>query len=218
MTMRKRNMLIVVGALAVTALAAVGVRAATSYTAPTTLGYSGTLLSGSSPAADGNYVLTFTLFGAATGGTALWTETQTSVPVTAGRFSVVLGATTAIPRTALDSTTPWLEIRVGSEVLSPRQQVTSVPYALRVPLQCRTVEVSQSVSQCNVTVTASCDADEFVVSGLCPGWGSTAASVLSGVASYGGDTGFNCVYIVPSGGSGCVTSSSLFAQARCCKM
>ncbi len=45
---------------------------------------------------DGNYVLTFRLYDAATGGNELWSEIQALVAVTDGVFSVTLGAVTEL--------------------------------------------------------------------------------------------------------------------------
>src|SRR5512136_3098407 len=64
--------------------------------APLYFNYQGLLLdSAGSPVADGDYELTFSIYDVATGGTALWSETQT-VTVTSGLFNVQLGLTTAL--------------------------------------------------------------------------------------------------------------------------
>ena len=63
---------------------------------PLTLGYQGVLTEASgTPLADGDYNLTFKLYDVATGGAALWTETQTA-SVFGGVFSVALGSATAL--------------------------------------------------------------------------------------------------------------------------
>lgn len=217
--MTKRKVAIVLGALTLAVLAAVGVRAATGFSAPSTLGYSGTLLTGSAPAADGNYVLTFSLFSSATGGTALWTETHTTVPVVAGRFSVVLGATSAITSATLNSKALWLEISVGSEVLSPRQMVTSVPYAMRSALQCRTVTTQSAAGGPYsgwATATAACDSTETIMGGGCIPSSSTSASYTTFSQSFADDLSYQCVFQFGSG-TPAVTQAGQ-AQARCCKM
>lgn len=48
------------------------------------------------PVADGDYGLVLSLYDAASGGSLLWTETQSSVAVTGGRFSIQLGAVTSL--------------------------------------------------------------------------------------------------------------------------
>jgi hypothetical protein len=138
---------------------------------------------------------------------------------------VVLGATTPIPSAALSSTELWLEITVGSEVLSPRQRVTSVPFALRAPLQCRTVTVTVTSGDCangcncnggtsgtwNASAVATCDPGEFLVGGACPGPGY--ASLL---ASSMTDTSYSCNAQTQACGN--TTTTSYTAMARCCKM
>src|SRR3989344_2144031 len=45
--------------------------------------------------ANGNYSIVFKIYDVSSGGTALWTETQSSVSVTDGVFQVELGSSTA---------------------------------------------------------------------------------------------------------------------------
>ncbi len=79
---------------------------------------------------EGPYTLTFRLYNAATGGTKIWEETQTNVPLTKGHFSVLLGQVT--PLTCGWTAPLWLSVQInaGAE-MSPRQQMTSVPLAMR---------------------------------------------------------------------------------------
>ena len=80
---------------------------------------------------DGNYDITFRIFGSVTGGSALHDETQVGVPVSHGRFSVQIGSVPGHPL-LLPFTVPyWLEIQVAPDVspLSPRIQFVSSPYA-----------------------------------------------------------------------------------------
>ena len=55
-------------------------------------------------------------------------ETQ-SVQVTDGLFNVQLGSVTAIDPADLIGDL-WLDIKVNSEQLSPRERLTAVPYAV----------------------------------------------------------------------------------------
>lgn len=74
--------------------------------------------------------LTFKIYGAATGGSAVWTETQTGVTVSSGLFAAALGAVNPLPPTVFASSGTYLEITVGSNVLSPRKLLTMAsPYA-----------------------------------------------------------------------------------------
>ncbi len=80
---------------------------------------------------EGPYTLTFRLYDAATVGTKVWEEIQPNVPLQGGHFSVLLGQITSL--TTMDWSQPrWLSIQVGTESeLAPRQQITSVPMAIR---------------------------------------------------------------------------------------
>ena len=80
---------------------------------------------------EGPYTLTFRLYDAQTAGTKLWEEPQTNVPLAGGHFSVLLGQIS--PLTTMDWSAPcWLSVQVNTDPeLAPRQQITSVPLAMR---------------------------------------------------------------------------------------
>jgi len=79
---------------------------------------------------EGPYSLTFRLYDAETLGTVVWQETQATVTLTKGNFSILLGQVT--PLTVDWSVPLWLSIQVGTATeLSPRQRITSVPLAIR---------------------------------------------------------------------------------------
>ena len=60
---------------------------------PPTLTYSGYITDAQQAPLDGTTIdATFTLYDAATGGTAVWAESFTGVPVTRGHFTVLLGS------------------------------------------------------------------------------------------------------------------------------
>ena len=96
---------------------------------PQTLSYQGVLTDNSGVnVTDGNYDLTFNLYAVETGGSALWTETQ-SVSISDGIFNVILGKVTSID---LPFDNPyWLGITVGTGTeLTPRIELTSAAYSL----------------------------------------------------------------------------------------
>jgi hypothetical protein len=97
---------------------------------PSTMSYQGHLTNGVSVnVPDGPYALTFKLYDVSSGGVALWTETQGSVTVTNGLFSVVLGSTT--PLAVPFDRQYWLGVTVGADPeMAPRALLTSVPYAM----------------------------------------------------------------------------------------
>ncbi len=78
---------------------------------------------------DGNHQLKLALYTAATGGSALYTETQT-VPVVKGVFNAIIGSVTAIPKSLAFDNAYFLGVSVdnGSE-LAPRTALNAVPYA-----------------------------------------------------------------------------------------
>ncbi len=74
----------------------------------------------------------FTLWGAATGGTALFTETQTVTPDENGVYSVLLGSVNQALGTIDFSDDKWLQVAIEGQVISPRYPLSSAPSALSV--------------------------------------------------------------------------------------
>jgi hypothetical protein len=79
---------------------------------------------------DGSYSVTFSIYSVPSGGSALWTETQ-SVTVTKGLFNVILGSVTPIPNSIFDSyVDTYLGILVEADAeMTPRQRLSSLGYA-----------------------------------------------------------------------------------------
>jgi len=64
---------------------------------PLTMSYQGLLTTGlGTPVADGSYDLQFDLYDSLSGGTSMWSETQTGVSVQRGTFNVILGSVTPL--------------------------------------------------------------------------------------------------------------------------
>ncbi|MCB9891763.1 MAG: collagen-like protein [Planctomycetes bacterium] len=75
--------------------------------------------------------MTFRLYSLETGGSVLWTESQT-VAVQQGVFRVELGTTTVLPDALLDRGTVWLSVQVAPDVeMTPRIALTSHAFARR---------------------------------------------------------------------------------------
>jgi hypothetical protein len=97
---------------------------------PRTMSYQGVLNDTSGqPIEDGNYEFTFKIYNVPSGGTALWTGTQTT-DVINGVFHVILGQ--FYPLDLPFDEPYWLGISTGGEPeFTPRVQLAAAPYALR---------------------------------------------------------------------------------------
>jgi hypothetical protein len=100
---------------------------------PPVISYQGKLTQPSkAPVADGAYSIQFAIYDVPTGGTALWSETNPSVQVKDGLFSVLLGSVVNLPANIFDSPDRYLGVKVGTDAeMTPRQQIASVPFAYR---------------------------------------------------------------------------------------
>jgi len=98
---------------------------------PRTLSYQGVLSDTSGvPKPDGSYTLTFRLYLASSGGSAIWTETKT-LNVKNGLFNTILADQTPFDTLVTFDKPYWLGIKVGTEPeLLPRIPLTSVAYSL----------------------------------------------------------------------------------------
>ncbi|HEX7069722.1 MAG TPA: tail fiber domain-containing protein [Rhodothermales bacterium] len=129
-----------------------------------TISYQGFLTVDGAAVDDPAATLTFRLFDAAEGGSAVWFEMHTGVAIEDGVFQVELGAST--PLTGVDfETRKWLGVALGgleAPLLEPRMPITAAPIALRA----RSLSDGAVVAGDNVTVTRSGDA--VVVSAVVP--------------------------------------------------
>ncbi len=97
-----------------------------------TISYQGYLVDANgNPVNAAALAMVFKLYNVASGGVALWAETQ-NVAVSNGLFSVELGATTPFSTSMLANNNDlWLGITIGSDTeMSPREKIASAPYAL----------------------------------------------------------------------------------------
>lgn len=85
------------------------------------------LVSGKFTDLTGNQSLTFELFAALTGGTALWSETHTITIASDGNWSARVGSQTAVPQAVLDGlaagTKYYFELTANGETFSPRKAI-----------------------------------------------------------------------------------------------
>jgi len=80
---------------------------------------------------NGTYSIVFSMYTTASGGSAVWTETQGSVVVTDGIFQVNLGSVTSLPGSVdFNFGSVYLGVKVGADPeMSPRILFTASPYA-----------------------------------------------------------------------------------------
>ena len=102
---------------------------------PSTSAIEGVLLSsGGGPAADGNYTVAISIYGAETGGSAVWTESGVTIAAKGGQFSYQIGAKTPLSAAALSLANAWVGVQIGTDPELPRKPLGSSPYALRAAI------------------------------------------------------------------------------------
>ncbi|MBI5472138.1 MAG: tail fiber domain-containing protein [Ignavibacteriae bacterium] len=114
---------------------------------PRTLSYQGILAdSNGVPKPDGSYSITFRLYDAATGGSALWAE-QKTLQVKRGLFASILGDQVLFGTNLQFDRQYWLSIQVAASAeLSPRIPLSAVGYSLH-SLRADSVEWSGIVNK-----------------------------------------------------------------------
>jgi hypothetical protein len=97
---------------------------------PGRVNFQGLLLDNAGEPVTGTVTLQLELFAAASGGSALWTETHSSVSVTDGIYDVVLGSQTPLTPELFSVSPRYLQVTIDGQVLSPRREFLAVPFAL----------------------------------------------------------------------------------------
>jgi len=100
---------------------------------PPMISYQGKLMQPTgAPVPDGTYPMQFGIYDVPAGGNALWSETNPSVQVKGGLFSVLLGSVVNLPGNIFDSPDRWFGVKVGTDPeMMPRQKIASVAYAVK---------------------------------------------------------------------------------------
>jgi hypothetical protein len=98
---------------------------------PGRVNFQGLLLDSAGQPLTGTVSLQLQLFPAASGGSALWTETHANVSVTNGIYDVVLGSSTPLTPALFSASPRYLQVTVNGQVLSPRREFVAVPFALK---------------------------------------------------------------------------------------
>lgn len=100
---------------------------------PSMLNYQGRLTNGGDNPQVGTFNVTFSIYDAQTGGSALWTESQNVTTDTQGRFNVLLGSTNALTNNVFSGVNRYLGTAVASDPeMTPRTPLAASPYASRV--------------------------------------------------------------------------------------
>ena len=107
-----------------------GVESARAQSVPTLVAFQGRLTDSSNNPLAGPHDFVFSIHDAPAGGNELWSEIRNGIVVTNGQLAVQLGAVTPLSPDIFASGEVYLQIQVGIEVLSPRQRLVSVPYAM----------------------------------------------------------------------------------------
>jgi hypothetical protein len=94
---------------------------------PCKINYQGRLIKDNVPV-DGQVNMEFKLYTQLTGGTPIKTISLSSVPVYNGLFRVVLDLASGIDWAA--GQTIYLEVKVGNDILTPREELSAYPYAI----------------------------------------------------------------------------------------
>jgi len=100
---------------------------------PRLINYQGMLTTpAGNPVTDGQYNLTFKIYGSESGDDSLWWEHHSGVQVTDGLFNVILGSISSISSSVFQDSLRYLGIQVETDLeLTPRIRLTSVSYAYR---------------------------------------------------------------------------------------
>jgi len=97
---------------------------------PLKINHQGRLFDAAMAPVSGMHTLKFAVYGMATGGTALWTESQT-LAFDGGYYATTLGAVTPFARDLFAGQTMYLGITVDDDAeMTPREPVDSVPYSM----------------------------------------------------------------------------------------
>jgi hypothetical protein len=156
--------------------------------APNSIIYQGRLTDTDGDAITDSTDVTFEIFAALTGGSNIYNITQKVGPDDNGVFTIEL---TGVTSTVLNGSKRYLQLTVGTDVLSPRQLLTSAPYAYSAEYADNIPDNSVTTSKIAASgVTNSDIANNAVTGGKVSNGSLTDADILDepGIAS-GHNTG-----------------------------
>jgi hypothetical protein len=192
-----------VGTLLIAALLLGAVVPGLAQGAPGLINYQGKLMDSSGTPLSGTYSITFRIYSQATGGTILWYETHSSIPVQDGMLNALLGTVSPFPATLFDGDSRWLAIKVGSDTeMTPRSRIASVAYAVRAE------KAAEAATADYAAIAGSAPADND--------WGVNGSNVYipSGNVGIGTNTPTAPLHVYNSSGETNVTIESNDGNAK----
>ncbi|MDP4219632.1 MAG: hypothetical protein Q8896_04280 [Bacteroidota bacterium] len=134
---------------------------------PRVLSYQGIVTDNTGrPIPDGNHTITFNLYTFPSGGTAIFTETQSDA-ITRGVLSAMIGSQTAIPGHVQFDSAYFLGISIdGGAELTPRTLLTAAPYALNSAFAQNAFSTATSLYAAHATIADSANALSAGVTGV----------------------------------------------------
>ena len=157
---------------------------------PALMSYQGRLQNSSGAPLDGTFSISFAMYDAASGGSAVWTETQ-SVVVNEGLFIVLLGAVTPMPTDLFSAPVRYLGIKVGTDPeMTPRRQIVAAAYARHA----QSADVATGIAD-----GAIVDADISPSANIDPAKIAGTALTVGGANTFSGDATFLDSAMVVSG-------------------
>jgi len=136
---------------------------------PTRINFQGKLLDTNKNPRNGPFDMTFRICDSPSDSCAspIWWEPQTNVNVSNGVFSTQLGSVTPIPSSVFSNDARYLEIQIGSEVSTTREQLVTSPYAFKASVADDLVDGDSDYIQSRNTLQAG--ATFYVSSGTVAG-------------------------------------------------
>ncbi len=130
---------------------------------PTIISHHGRLLNASSQPVTSAVSVEFKIYGVLSGGTHVWSETQSITPDNLGFYDTYLGGVQPLPVTLPNPS--YLEIVVNTETLSPRLQFGAVPFAMTAGNGGKIVNVTvrENSSRFSIGVSPSITLESFTI-------------------------------------------------------
>jgi hypothetical protein len=177
---------------------------------PQMINYQGKLTTPEGALIDDTLSIVFTIYDAPTDGGVLWTETQATVIVEKGIFTVLLGSVNPIPDTVFTGDVRYLGVKVEADPeMTPRKEIVSVGYAYKAEYADTAAHAQVAVSDGDCVFRITDTADTTLMMG--GEWGiarsgnvlygnADSTHVNLGVACTTGSSGENLRYSTVGGG------------------